>query len=56
MQVLPPLSEALQDTECALLQTLHSVCAHEAFSELLGELEAALEEDVQSYTNSFLNR
>jgi hypothetical protein len=56
LAVLPPLAQALQGAQCALLQAAGAACGHAAFAQLQGELEAFLEEDVQSTKNSFLNR
>lgn len=56
LAVLPPLAQALQGAQCTLLQAVGAACGHAAFAQLQGELEAVLEEDVQSAKNSFLNR
>ena len=56
LAVLPPLAQALQGAQCALLQAVGAACGHAAFAQLQGELEAVLEEDVQSAKNAFLNR
>ena len=50
------LAQALQGAQCALLQAVGAACGHAAFAQLQGELEAVLEEDVQSAKNSFINR
>ena len=56
LTALDPLAEVLQDAECDLLKTVHSLVSNVSFSHLLLRLDGLLDEEVRTSTASFLNR
>jgi hypothetical protein len=55
-QVLPALAEVMAACQSQLLRAIGAACGHGALASLRQQLDEALEDDVQSAKNSFLNR
>nr|AKI32522.1 DNA mismatch repair protein MSH4 [Gloeotilopsis sterilis] len=56
LQVIPYLSEALDEARCILLNAVKTTCQHPVWAELLARIDLVLNEDVASAKTAFINK